>query len=107
MMDAEREPNIGSVSNGIIPNMVVSEAIITGRKRLCALSVKAVTGSVPLLICCEISSISTIPFFINIPISPNVPTIATKSKVFQVSSMTATTPTKIIGKTERMMMGLR
>ena len=27
-------PNIASVSNGIIPNTVVSDAIMTGRKRL-------------------------------------------------------------------------
>ena len=39
--------------------------------------------------------------------NPNVPTIATKLKTFPVSSMTATTPTNIIGIQQKMMMGLR
>ena len=47
MMEAANEPNMASGSNGIIPRMVVSEAIITGRRRLCELSIKAVTGSTP------------------------------------------------------------
>ena len=46
-MEAAREPNIASGNNGIIPRIVVSEAIITGRRRLCALSIKAVTGYIP------------------------------------------------------------
>ena len=47
MMEAANEPNMASGSNGIIPKMVVSEAIITGRSRLCELSIKAVMGSTP------------------------------------------------------------
>ena len=34
MMAAANEPNMASVSKGIIPKMVVREAILTGRKRL-------------------------------------------------------------------------
>ena len=41
MMAAANEPNMASVSKGIIPKMVVREAIITGRKRLCELSINA------------------------------------------------------------------
>ena len=41
------EPNMASGNNGIIPKIVVSEAIITGRRRLCELSINAVTGSTP------------------------------------------------------------
>lgn len=33
-MDAASEPNMASVSNGIIPKIVVKAAIITGRRRL-------------------------------------------------------------------------
>ena len=47
MMEAANEPNMASGSSGIIPRMVVSEAIITGRRRLCELSIKAVIGSTP------------------------------------------------------------
>ena len=45
MMAAANEPNMASVSKGIIPKMVVREAIITGRKRLCELSINAAVGS--------------------------------------------------------------
>ena len=83
IMAAASEPNIASDSNGIIPRIVVSDAIITGRRRLCELSINAVTGSIPALICKVISSISTMPFLINIPISPSVPTMATKLKTFR------------------------
>lgn len=41
IMDAASEPNMASVSNGIIPKIVVKAAIITGRRRLWALSIKA------------------------------------------------------------------
>ena len=44
MMAAANEPNMASVSKGIIPKMVVREAIITGRKRLCELSINAAVG---------------------------------------------------------------
>ena len=44
MMDAASEPNIASDNSGIIPRIVVREAIITGRRRLWELSIKAVTG---------------------------------------------------------------
>ena len=47
MMEAANEPNIASGKSGIIPQMVVSEAIITGRRRLCELSINAVIGSTP------------------------------------------------------------
>ena len=47
MMDAANEPNMASGNNGIIPKMVVSDAIITGRKRLCELSIQALMGSTP------------------------------------------------------------
>ena len=50
MIAAASEPNMASDSKGIIPRMVVSEAIITGRRRLWELSINAVTGSIPLLI---------------------------------------------------------
>ena len=41
------EAEMASGKSGIIPRMVVSEAIITGRRRLCELSIKAVVGSTP------------------------------------------------------------
>ena len=107
MIEAANEPNIASGNSGIIPRIVVSEAIITGRRRLWELSINAVTGSTPWLICNVISSISTIPFFIIIPINPNVPTIATKLNVFPVSNITATTPTKTNGMQQKMIIGLR
>ena len=107
MMAAANEPNMASVNKGIIPKMVVREAIITGRKRLCELSINAAVGSTPRFICNVISSINTIPFLINIPINPSVPTIATKLKVFPVSSMTATTPTKTRGIQQKIIIGLR
>ena len=44
-MEAANEPNMASGNNGIIPRIVVSDAIITGRRRLCELSISAVTGS--------------------------------------------------------------
>ena len=47
IMEAANEPNMESVNRGIIPRIVVSEAIMTGRNRLCALSMSAVVGSVP------------------------------------------------------------
>ena len=47
MMEAASDPNMASGKSGIIPRMVVSEAIITGRRRLCELSIKAVIGSTP------------------------------------------------------------
>lgn len=47
MMAAANEPNMASVNKGIIPKMVVREAIITGRKRLCELSINAAVGSTP------------------------------------------------------------
>ena len=106
-MDAASEPNIASDNSGIIPRIVVREAIITGRRRLWELSIKAVTGSIPLLICNVISSINTMPFLIIIPISPSVPTMATKLNVFPVSSMIATTPTKTNGMQQKIMSGLR
>lgn len=45
MMEAASEPNIASGSSGIIPRMVVSAAMVTGRRRLWALSTSAVIGS--------------------------------------------------------------
>ena len=48
-MEAANEPNMASGNNGIIPRIVVSDAIITGRRRLCELSISAVTGSTPCL----------------------------------------------------------
>ena len=33
-MEAANEPNMASDNNGIIPKIVVSDAIITGRRRL-------------------------------------------------------------------------
>ena len=107
IMEAANEPNMESVNRGIIPRIVVSEAIMTGRNRLCALSMSAVVGSVPRLSCNVISSISTIPFLISIPISPKVPTMATKLKVFPVMSMTATTPTNMKGRQQKMISGFR
>ena len=106
-MDAASEPNMASVSNGIIPKIVVKAAIITGRRRLWALSIKAVTGSVPCPICKVISSISTIPFFMIIPINPNVPTMATKLNVLPVTNIVITTPTNTIGILQKMIAGLR
>lgn len=47
MIEAANEPNMASGNSGIIPRIVVSEAIITGRRRLWALSINAVTGSTP------------------------------------------------------------
>ena len=44
---AECQPNMASGSNGIMPRIVVSAAIDTGRKRLCELSIKAFIGSTP------------------------------------------------------------
>ena len=49
MMEAASEPNIASGSSGIIPRMVVSAAMVTGRRRLWALSTSAVMGSTPWL----------------------------------------------------------
>ena len=49
MMEAASEPNIASGSSGIIPRMVVSAAMVTGRRRLWALSTSAVIGSTPWL----------------------------------------------------------
>lgn len=47
IMEAASEPNMASGSNGIMPRIVVSAAIDTGRKRLCELSIKAFIGSTP------------------------------------------------------------
>lgn len=46
MIVAAIEPNIASPSSGIIPRMVVSEAIITGRRRLWALTTSPAMRSV-------------------------------------------------------------
>lgn len=107
MMAAANEPNMASVSKGIIPKMVVREAIITGRKRLCELSINAARrfNSPVYLQRYFIHQHNTI--LINIPINPSVPTIATKLKVFPVSSMTATTPTKTRGIQQKIIIGLR
>ena len=47
IMEAASEPNMATGSNGIMPRIVVSAAIDTGRKRLCELSIKAFIGSTP------------------------------------------------------------
>ena len=73
-------PNMASEIKGIIPKMVVPEAIMTGRRREEEAASNAWTGGTPAFIWIVISSISTTPFFIIIPISPKAPTIATKLK---------------------------
>ena len=77
-----REPNKSSPSKGIIPRIVVKEAIITGRKREDDESSKATNLPLPEAICKVISSSNTTPFLIIIPINPKAPTIATKPKSF-------------------------
>ena len=47
IMEAASEPNMASGSSGIMPKMVVSAAIVTGRRRHWALSSYAVIGSIP------------------------------------------------------------
>ena len=53
MIAAAKEPNMASDSKGMIPRIVVSEAIMTGRRRLWELSISAVIGSTPSLIIFE------------------------------------------------------
>mgnify|MGYP007135440331 CR=1 FL=1 len=55
MIVAAIEPNIASPSSGIIPRMVVSEAIITGRRRLWALTTSPAMRSVSPLHCWQMS----------------------------------------------------
>ena len=107
MMAAAMELNIASGSSGIMPRIVVSEAIITGRRRFFELRMRASTGSIPLDISIDISSMSTMPIFTIMPISPSVPTIATKSNVLPVISMARITPMTTMGMLSRMMAGLR
>ena len=101
------EPNIASFTSGIIPRMVVMEAIITGRSLLSELDINASAGSFPDAIWSPISSISTMQFFIIIPTSPSIPTIAQNVKVLPVSSMAATTPMASSGTQQMIIAGLR
>ena len=50
MMTTAAGPNSESPKRGIMPRMVVSDASMTGRKRLAELSIRASTGSLPAFI---------------------------------------------------------
>ena len=91
-MVAAIEPNIASLKSGIIPRIVVREAIITGRNLLSALDMRAFAGSTPAAICAPISSMRTMQFFIIMPTRPNAPTIAQKVNVLPVSNIAPTIP---------------
>ena len=105
MMVTARLPNMASGMRGIMPRIVVSEAIMTGRSRLFELPTRAARGSTPSLICRLISSMSTIPFFTIMPIRPSTPTMATKPKGLPVMSTAGITPTKMSGMQQKMMAG--
>ena len=83
----------------------MSDAIMTGRKRLDELSSSASTGSAPLSSWKLISSISTMPFFIIMPMRPSTPTMATKPNVLPDISIPNTTPVKMSGMQRKMMAG--
>ena len=102
-----REPNKSSPSKGIIPRIVVKEAIITGRKREDDESSKATNLPLPEAICKVISSSNTTPFLIIIPINPKAPTIATKPKSFPLISIPKTMPIAASGKQRKIIVGLR
>ena len=101
------EPNIESVSSGIMPRIVVSEAIITGRIRLSELFSNASVGSIPLSNCMLISSISTMQFLISIPTRPKAPTIAQKVNDCPEMSIADTIPTANNGMQQIIIVGLR
>ena len=105
MMVTARLPNMASGMSGIMPRMVVSDAIITGRNRLFELLTNAALGYMPSLICRLISSMSTITFLIIMPIRPSTPTMATKPKGLPVISTAGITPTKMSGMQQKMMAG--
>jgi len=107
MIVAAIDPNMASPSSGIMPRMVVSEAIITGRRRLSELETSAEAGSAPAAICAPISSMSTMQFFIIMPTSPSAPTMAQKVKTLPVSSIAPTTPMPSSGMQQRITAGLR
>ena len=107
MIVAAIEPNIASPSSGIIPRMVVSEAIITGRRRLWALTTSPAMRSVSPLHRWPISSNNTMQFLISMPINPNAPTMAQKSNVFPVSNIAPTMPTANKGMQHNTIVGLR
>ena len=105
MMVTASDPKRESEMRGIIPRMVVSEAIITGSRRDLLLSMSALSSGLPWDICSDISSMSTIPFLIIIPISPSMPTMATNPKSFPERSTDGKTPTTTNGMQEKMMAG--
>ena len=98
-------PNKSSDNRGIMPNIVVNAAIITGRKREDDESSKAASGSLPEPICNVISSSKTTPFLIIIPISPKAPTIATNPKSLPVSNMPSTIPIIASGRQRKIIAG--
>ena len=107
MMVTASDPKRESEMRGIIPRMVVSDAIITGSRRDLLLSMSALSSGLPCDICSDISSMSTIPFLIIIPISPSMPTMATNPKSFPERSTDGKTPTTTNGMQEKMMAGRR
>ena len=107
MMVTASEPKSESLMSGIMPRIVVSEAIATGSRRDLLLSISAALNSLPCEVCSEISSISTMPFFIIMPISPRMPTMATKPNSLPERRTDGNTPTTTNGMQQKMMAGRR
>ena len=99
--------NIASPNNGNIPKIVVPEAIVTGTIRVFVASITAFTGDKPAFNCKPISSTSTIAFLIFIPIKPNRPSIAKKSRDLPNTNNPNTTPMKINGSIAMINTGFR
>ena len=94
---------IGSVTRGIIPTIVVSDAINTGRTLETVASTTAVYGGFFSSVCSLfISSTSTIAFFTIIPINPNIPMIAINVIGWFVANSDGTMPQNTNGKHIRM-----
>ena len=101
------DPKSESETSGIIPRIVVNDAIITGKSRDLLLSMRACVGSLPRVICNDISSMSTMPFFIIIPMRPSMPTMATNPKSLPESNTDGNTPTTTSGMQQKMIAGRR
>ena len=107
MIQAAIPPNIASNSKGSIPSIVVPEAIATGTILDFVASIIASSRGVPFSSSIPIWSTSTIAFLIFIPINPSTPRIAKKSSIFPVTANPKTTPIKIRGTINKMIVGLR
>ncbi|EAQ55235.1 hypothetical protein MED222_06455 [Vibrio sp. MED222] len=107
MMVIAIEPKNASNTKGIMPKIVVSAAIDTGRTRLIALSTTAKYGSLPVCSSLLIWSSSTIPFFKIMPLKLSKPRKAVKLNGILVPNRPIETPMIESGTVNQITSGLR